>query len=308
MPKVFRDVCDMPKLRLLGKTELWITNVALRGVNLSMVADAVARVLGIERSEILVTDVRENYMVLDILRETLNAEQIFGKRKELLHELSKVSGVKVTESTDFHSEGILGFISLDKDVAERTIRKSEKIAEEIKEKIRKRCIVYSTGAELIDGRIQDTNAPLVVDELRRRGYIVDVGQTIGEDENLVASEIIGAVDSGYGLIVLTGGVGAEFKDRTVEGVLKVDPQAATPYIVKYKIGTGRHFKDGVRIAVGRIGETIIVALPGPTDEVKPALECLAQGLSMQFNKTILASRIVDTLRERLRYRMDDSNN
>jgi molybdenum cofactor synthesis domain-containing protein len=293
----------MTKLNLLGKRELWISGIALRNVNLSTVADVVAKVLGLERGEVIVTDAGEDHMVVDIVRENVNAEQIFGKRQELLDGLSKVPGLTVTKSTDFHSEGALGFISLNKDVARRLIQDSMKMSEEIKEKIRRRCIVYPTGYELIKGYVQDTNTPLIADALKRRGYTVDVGHTIDEDENLVASKILEAVDSGYGLVVLTGGVGAEYKDRTVEGVLKVDALASTPYVVKYKVGTGRHLKDGVRIAVGKIGETVIVALPGPTDEVKLALEPLAQGLSLRFDKSALANRIAEALREEMRSKM-----
>ena len=290
----------MTDVNLLGKRELWITNLTLRDVNLSTVAGIVAKVLGLRIGDVLVTDVRENYIVLDIIRDVVNAEQIFGKRRELLDELSKVPGLTVTEKTDIHSEGILGFISLDKDVARRVIQESRRMVEEIKKKIGRRCIVYPTGSELIRGYIQDTNTPLIAEKLMRRGYTVDVGQTIDDDEHLIASKIIEAVDSGYGLVVLTGGVGAEHKDRTVEGVLKTDPSAATPYIIKYKVGTGRHAKDGVRIAVGRVGETSIVALPGPTEELKLALEPLIQSLSQGLDKHTLANQIAEALRERLR--------
>ena len=43
-----------------------------------------------------------------------------------------------------------------------------------------------------------------------------------------------AVEAGYGVVVTTGGVGAESKDHTIEALLKVDPQAATPYLTYFR--------------------------------------------------------------------------
>jgi molybdenum cofactor synthesis domain-containing protein len=296
----------MVELNLLGKNELWIIDVILRDVNLSTVAGAVAQVLGLGRDEVLVADARADCIVLDIMREHMNAEQIIGKRAKLLSELSKVRGLTITDETDIHSEGILGFISLDRNVAEKAIEESTKIVQELKEKVAKRCIVYPTGFELIKGYVQDTNTASIVEDLKREGYAVDVGQVLNDDEHSIASKITEAVDSGYGIVILTGGVGAEDKDRTIEGILKIDHSAATPYIIKYQVGNGRHAKDGVRIAVGRVGEATIVALPGPTDEVKLALGPLVKGLSQKLDKHRLANEVAGALRERLRHAMNKS--
>jgi molybdopterin biosynthesis enzyme MoaB len=110
-----------------------------------------------------------------------------------------------------------------------------------------------------------------------------------------------AVDDGYGLVVITGGVGAEDKDRTIEAVLTVDPGAATPHVLKYQLGVGRHqHKNSVRIAVGKISETLIVALPGPNDEVQLGLEALVKGLASHSNKDQMAENIASNLKERLK--------
>jgi len=291
----------MVELNLLGKNELWITSVTLRDVNLSTVAAAVAQVLELGKNEVLVTDVGANCIVLDIMREQMDSKQIIGKRTELLNELRKVQGLMVTEKTDVHSEGVLGFLSLDRNVAEKAIQKSARMVQEIKERISKRCIVYPTGFELINRYIQDTNTPSIAQELGREGFAVDIGQVVDDDEYMIASKITEAVDSGYGLVILTGGVGAEKKDRTIEAILRIDHSAATPYIIKYEVGTGRHAKDGVRIGVGKVGETTIVALPGPTDEVKLALRPLIEGLYQKLDTHSLANQVAEVLRERLRH-------
>jgi molybdopterin biosynthesis enzyme MoaB len=100
------------------------------------------------------------------------------------------------------------------------------------------------------------------------------------------------------LIITTGGVGAEAKDRTIEALKKIDPDAATPYIMKFHRGTGRHEKDGVKIGVGSVGLSLIVSLPGPNDEVRLCMETLIEGLSKGLDKYELAEEIVRTLKNK----------
>ena len=106
--------------------------------------------------------------------------------------------------------------------------------------------------------------------------------------------------------ITTAGVGAEKKDRTVEAILSLDPKASTPYISKYKQGTGRHHKDGVRIAVGTAMDTLIVALPGPNDEVRSSLEILIEGLRNSWSKELLAEELARNLRKKLRGKIKHS--
>lgn len=106
--------------------------------------------------------------------------------------------------------------------------------------------------------------------------------------------------------LITGGVGAEDKDRTIEAVLMVDPKAATPHILKYELGVGRHqHKDSVRIAVGKISQTLIVALPGPNDEVQLGLEALVKGLAAELRKDTLAENIATSLKERMKEKIQN---
>jgi len=296
----------MLELNLLGKTELWIENIELRNVNLGSFAAVVADVLGLDRREVIVTDVRDNHVTLDILRKTVYAEQIYGKQKMLLKRLGELPGVKVSGDTSIHSEGILGFIALDEEEAERVIESSRKMSVEMRSRIARRAIVFSTGSEVAGGVVEDTNKPIVARRLEEEGYRVDFGPTLEDDENYIAAKIWDSIHRGFGLVVLTGGVGAEDKDRTVEGVLKVDGEASTPYIAKFERGTGRHVKDGVRIAVGKVGETRIIALPGPSEEVKVGLDAAIGGVAEGLDKNLLASNIAQALRDRLRAQMAHS--
>jgi len=285
-------------MKLLGKTELWIGNIILKRADLTEVAHAVAGVLKMGEHEVFVTDASENHITLDILREEVEAEDIYGKREELLKRLASVGGIEVTDGTTIHSEGILGFISLDEGTAREVLSRTESMASQIAEKVSMRCKVFPTGEEVRRGNIRDTNSPYIKERLEEEGYRVAVGPPLEDNIDSIFGALSIALNEGYGLIITTGGVGAESKDRTVEALLRLDPEAATPYITKYHKGSGRHEKEGVRIAVGGVGSTLLVALPGPNDEVRMALEALISGTASGLDKEELADAIVGVLRSK----------
>lgn len=292
------------KLDLLGKTELRIENVELRNADLNEFATVVAEVLGLTGEEVMVTDVRENSIVVDILRREVYAENIYGKRKELLRRLSALQGISLSEKTSIHSEGVLGFIALDEKEAEQVIERTKKIEEDIKEKMVKRAIVFSTGFEVQKAAIKDNNTPMIAARLEKEGYTVTIGRTLEDDEHNIAMSISRSIDRGYGLVITTGGVGAENKDRTVEGILQIDPEAATPYVTMYHKGTGRHEKEGVRIAVGKVGNTTIIALPGPNQEAKLGIDVAIDAIKANLDKKGIATNIAQALRQNLKTKMN----
>ena len=59
-------------------------------------------------------------------------------------------------------------------------------------------------------------------------------------------------------------------------------------------------KDGIKIAVGYYNDTLIVALPGPNDEVMESLSILVEGLKNALDKHLLAENLAANLREILR--------
>ena len=294
----------MSEFDLFQKTELRIENIMLNGANLNDVAAAVAEVLELGRDEVLVTDALHDVVTIDILRKTVDAYHLIGKRDRLLQQLAQLPGIEITDETSICSEGMLGWIALDEPEAREALERSEKMAEEIHKKLSKRVIVFSTGFEVSSGQIEDTNKPTIAKRLEAEGYSVTEGPTLQDDERLISAALRQAIESdGYGIIITTGGVGAEKKDQTVEAILSLAPNAATPYISKDEQGTGRHHKDEVRIAVGRFSDCLIVALPGPNDEVRSSLEILVEGLGRKWNKELLAEKLAENLRKRLREKM-----
>jgi molybdenum cofactor synthesis domain-containing protein len=288
------------EINLLQKTELWIEGITLQNARLDEIAEKVARVLELEPGEVMVVDVREDYMVLDVLRPVLKANQIAGKGKEILRMISEIQGVKLSPKASIHSEGALGWICLDEDDYRSAISRASEMGEEIQRRVAKRAIVFSTGFEVEEGLIEDTNFHLIAERLKENGYSVCFGGVLPDQEGAISYRLQKALDEGFGLILTTGGVGAEEKDRTVEALLRVDPQAATPYILKFDVGTGRHVKDGVRIAVGKVGVSRLIALPGPTREVEVGLNRLLEGLDRGWDDVKIAEHIASGLREKWR--------
>lgn len=173
-----------------------------------------------------------------------------------------------------------------------------KITDDLRRNVSHRAIIFPTGFELQQGLIEDTNTPYLKSLLEQEGYKVTVGEIMADDLADIVDKLEDALNRGFGLIITTGGVGAEDKDHSVEGICAIDREAATPYIVKYQKGTGRHVKDGVRIGVGTEGLSMMISLPGPHDEVELAAPVLLTGLREQWSKETLANRLADVLAEK----------
>lgn len=286
---------------LLTKTELKIEKIRLHNANLTEIAAQVAEVLNLNRNEVLVVDYQDESLTLDILNTCVNAYHIVGKKQQLLNGLDRLPGVSVSVETGVYSDGMLGWIAMDQEPAVKALRRSEQMAAEILENISRRARVFSTGTEVAQGQVEDTNTPAIMQYLATAGYKVTQGETLKDDRLFIAAKLREVAEyGGYGLIVTTGGVGAEDKDHTVEAIRDLDSEAATPYICHFKIGTGRHVKDGIKIAVGQHNDTLMVALPGPNDEVRASLSILVEGLKAGLDKHLLAENLAANLREILR--------
>ncbi|MBC8247216.1 MAG: competence/damage-inducible protein A [Deltaproteobacteria bacterium] len=291
----------MKKHDLLTKTELKIEKILLHNANLTEIAAQVAEILNLNRDEVLVVDYHDASLTLDILNTCVNAYNIVGKKQQLLNGLGRLRGVSVSAETGVYSDGMLGWIAMDQEPALNALRRSEQMAAEIRLNISRRVMVFSTGTEVAQGQIEDTNTPAIMQYLAAAGYKVTQGETLKDDRLFLAARLREVAEyGGYGLIVTTGGVGAEEKDHTVEAIRDLDPEAATPYICHFKIGTGRHVKDGIKIAVGLHNDTLVVALPGPNDEVMASLSILVEGLKARLDKHLLAENLAANLREILR--------
>lgn len=287
-------------LNLLEKTELWVNEITLENANLTDMAHAVAGVLGLPENEVLVVDVRPRHITFDVLAKEVPQENIMGKEEAILEALGKIPGVHLTPESYLHSNGILGLICAGVENPEAVLDKVAGMTSEIQSRIARRAIVFPTGFELKQGLIEDTNTPYLKGLLEEKEYTVTVGEIMEDDLADICDKLDDALSRGFGLILTTGGVGAEDKDHSVEAICRMDPTAAAPYIVKFQQGTGRHVKDGVRIGVGREGPSLMVSLPGPHDEVECAAPVLLRGLEEGWSKEVLADRLAAVLADKWR--------
>jgi molybdenum cofactor synthesis domain-containing protein len=286
---------------LLEKTEIWIKPIKIREVNLDIIAEKVAEILNLKKREVMVVDVREDVITLDIMKKRIDAQDIIGKKEVLLQTLEKIPGVSLFPETTIHSEGILGMISIeDQKAAKKLLRKMERLGQQISDHIKKRAIVFPSGFEVKKGFIQDTNSPYIKTRLKKEAFNVTLGEVLEDDLELIVIALTKAVNEGFGLIITTGGVGAEDKDRMIEALLELDPKAYTPYIIRYEMGIGRHEKDGVKIGVAYVKPSFIIALPGPHEEVKIGIEVIIEGLKRGLNKEELALSLSKKFTQSLR--------
>jgi molybdenum cofactor synthesis domain-containing protein len=280
------------ELELFEKTEIWISPIHIAEVNLGLIAEMLAEVLHLNKKDLMVVDVREELITLDILKKSVKAEDIIGKKDALLKALAAIPGVSLTPETSLHSDGILGLIDIEnQEMAGEILGGMARMRREISERIRKRAIVFPSGFEILKGMIQDTNSPYIRSRLMKEGYSVTVGDILADEVESIVPVLRRALSEGYGLIITTGGVGAEDKDRMVEALLRIDPEASTPYIIHYEKGKGRHEKDGVKIGVAYLHPSYLIALPGPHEEVKAGIEVIAEGLNKGLGKEELASAL-----------------
>jgi len=288
---------------LLEKTTFWIEGAYLDGANLEEVASATASVLGLEADEVMVVDVQKQIVALDILRRKVRAESLAGKSGEILLRLAGVPGVTVSDNATVHSEGVLGLIALEPDAASSVISRSAEMGAAVAEQVSHRACVFASGSEVIAGNIEDTNSPYLINALSEAGFRAEFGGIIQDNTAAAVNRLEDALMNGFGLIVTTGGVGAENKDHSIEAVLRLDPCAHTPWILKFTPDMRRHHKEGVRIAVGRVGISRIVSLPGPHAEVQEGCRALLAGLSSGLDDAALAEAVASAIRKRWLTRM-----
>lgn len=286
---------------LLEKTELRIQRIGLDGANLTEAARVVADVLVLPRDDVLVIDARDDLLTFDVLRRTMDARALVGKKRALFAALSTVPGISIDERTAVDAHGMLGWISEDQDEATAALDRSATMAVDIENAIASRALVHSTGPEVITKKIRDTNKPWIAKRLREAKFRVTEGADLPDDPARIAAAFIDAAERGFGLVVTTGGVGAEGKDGTVEALLSVNSAASTPYLMHVQQGHGRHVKPGIRIGVGTVFGMLVVCLPGPHSEARVGIDALVSGLTEGLDPPTLAEAIARRLRSTLRH-------
>lgn len=289
----------MPEVQLLGKTEIWLHGVRLDNADLEEIARAAARALSLPEEKVFTTDVRDDHIVLDVLVGRVDFEAVAGKQGEVFEALGKIAGVSIDEDAEIHSEGVLGIIGTTREQAASAVTEAKRMEEQIRKYASGRVAVVATGAELVNGNVKDTNFEAATEILGAAGFEVVFGGAVGDSEKEIAGLVTRLSGDGYGLIITTGGVGAEDKDRTLEALQIIDPGLAIAVLAHYKKGHGRHVKDAVHIGVATLGWTTVISLPGPTHEVRLALPIIVDKIKGGTTPAELVEAIAVPLRATL---------
>ncbi|MDR3361787.1 MAG: hypothetical protein LBO64_02950 [Desulfovibrio sp.] len=287
------------ELNLLHKTELRIQGITLQEANLTAIAHKAAEVFDLPADKVLVVDVRPYQLAIDLLVPAIRPEQIFGKEKALLLAVGQVPGTRLADDASVHSDGILGAISLDEEDVPKILDTVRQMSATVRKAKKGVVRIFPTGSELQKKQIEDTNTPYLVKLFSEAGFMAEPGEVLPDSCDDLARALEKSSET-CGVVITTGGVGAEDKDFSVEAIERLDPDAATPYLVRFTKGAGRHVKDGIRVAVGEKNSCLLVALPGPNDEVRLVAPVVLQGIRSKLNKAQLAGAIADCLRDRLR--------
>jgi molybdenum cofactor synthesis domain-containing protein len=294
-------------VQLLGKTEVWMHGVELDDADLPELAKVAAEVLALPPDKVFVTDVRGDVVVLDVLVPRVSLENVAGRQRALLDAVGALPGVTLKPGAEVHSEGVLGVIGTPREQAQSVLSEARRIERQIRDYASSRVAVVATGAELLEGSVRDTNLEATQEVLGAAGYEVKLGGVVGDDERRIAGLVARLAGDGFGIVITTGGVGAEDKDKTVEALERLDPNLSTAVLAHYTKGQGRHVKDSVKIAVATLGWTTIVALPGPTHEVRLALPVLVERLAEGTTPRELVEALATPLRESLPQQHDPSH-
>jgi len=283
-------------LDLLSKTELWVEGILLSDVDLTRLAHCAGAVLDLGPEHIFVTDVRDGRVVFDVVAPNVSLEAIAGKEVPLLAALGAFPGVTLGASASVHSHGVLGVIGAPAEQATDIIANAAKLEAGLHAYVAKSVVVLSTGGEVARGEIEDTNFAAVQSAMGAQGYLVHHAGVVEDDEALIAARIGFLLEEGYGLIITTGGVGAEDKDKTIEAMQRLAPDLSTAILAEYAVGHGRHVKPHVRVACGRIGTVLLVAMPGPTREVTAAVPHLMTAIAQGLAPAAMAEAIAAPIR------------
>ena len=286
----------MPKLDLFDKTELWLEGVRLQNAVLPDLAAAAATALSLPGDVVFVTDVRNDHVVFDITVPQISLEDLIGRESDLLAAVAAVPGVTLAAGASIHSHGVLGVLGAPKAQAEEILSAAREMDANLRAYVARRVAVISTGGEVQGGEIEDTNLAAIRRHMSGAGYEVVQGGVAPDDEASIARLAAHLLGEGFGLVITTGGVGAEDKDHTIEALQRLDPTLATAVQASYKIGEGRHVKSEVRVGCGRYGDGLLVALPGPTREVDAAQPQLIAALREQRSCGEIAEAVAAPIR------------
>ena len=160
-----------------------------------------------------------------------------------------------------------------------------------------RIFILPTGNELVNGIVLDTDSPMLMQRLLKEvpnAMITRLPVSLDESRS-IAARIRQAVEQAADLIILVGGSGSGHlhseilgKDCTGEGMESLLEISAASALY------GKNGHMWSRLVCGRIGNCLVVNVPGPYAEAKAAANALCEHLSDSMDQ--INSAMADAVR------------
>ncbi len=175
--------------------------------------------------------------------------------------------------------------------------------------------IITVGNELLSGRVVNTNASWIADNVTRLGGLVKRITMVGDDVEECSAAIREALARKPRLIITTGGLGPTFDDRTLESIavalgLSMELSEEALRMIEEKYGRevtpprlkmarlprgGKPLYNPVGTAPGCLieaGDVVMVALPGVPSEMKAMFETHVKPMILKLSRAAYASKLV----------------
>lgn len=288
---------------LFGKTHIHACGVRLDSADLSVAAQEVARALGVPGDKVWAVYVGEDQIDFDVMVESVRLEGWSGAQSALIAALSAVEGITVREDAYVTGDGILGSVGWE-GRGEPASTSGPTLAERVQAARRSRASIWSTGAELLAGRIKDQNAPYLESIARTASIKVTVEGVLADSPAAIVTGIERSLGLGAGWVITSGGIGRGPGDHTLAAVARLDPALAHVPAVTFQHGDHRY---AVEIGVGVCEGCYVIALPGPHDEVRACGPVLRDTFGGAYpGKWEIAAALADAVGALFKARHDSS--
>jgi molybdenum cofactor synthesis domain-containing protein len=176
--------------------------------------------------------------------------------------------------------------------------------------------LFSIGTELVLGRIQDTNAHWMAQEIAKVGGHLRRATMLHDDLDEIVLALREAVDRGTKIIITTGGLGPTPDDLTVEAVSRL--AGVKPVVDEFTLQEfmrRRNLTDRAQVTAGmikmatvpegaevfqnpagwapcakvRVGAATVLILPGPPKEMMALFSRYVEGFISDSYETKIAS-------------------
>jgi len=143
-----------------------------------------------------------------------------------------------------------------------------------------RCAVLTISDRCSRGETEDRSGPELAQILASWGWNPEIREILPDKEMLVAERLATLADSGFSLVVTTGGTGLGPRDRTPEATLRVTDRQVPGLAELLRSRTGaqlpRAYLSRGIIAMRR--HCLIINLPGSVRGAREGIEALADVL------------------------------